>query len=332
MVVRKGKCGWSHFYSGRICIESAWCFTFNFSGRTTGRCRFHVSFRRTWENSAAEFYIRGVSSFKGTSTPLVLVDGIERELDLVDTEDIASFSILKDAAASAVYGVRGANGVILITTKKGQEGKPRINARAEFGFTNPTRRPSMLGSAEWAELYNEASGYSYYSPEEIQKYRDGNDSDLYPNVNWTKALFDNIAANQRVNLSVTGGGDVVKYYVAGSYYHENSIYKNAGNIYGYNSSLRYNKFNFRANVDINVTSSTLLNVNLANIYENRLDRDMAVMMMIFGVTLFLLRRMLFLFNIRMVLYLVHQLMLAKIHGIFLYILVIGNNSGIRLSL
>ena len=195
------------------------------------------------------------------------MDGIERELDLVDTEDIASFSILKDAAASAVYGVRGANGVILITTKKGQEGKPRINARAEFGFTSPTRRPSMMGSAEWAELYNEASGSNYYSPDEIQKYRDGSDSDLYPNVDWTKALFDNVAENQRVNLSVTGGGDVVKYYVSGSYYHENSIYKNAGNIYGYNSSLRYNKFNFRANVDINVTSSTLLNVNLANIYE-----------------------------------------------------------------
>lgn len=229
-----------------------------------------VSMSRSGEpgkNSAAEFYIRGVSSFKGTSTPLVLVDGIERDLDLVDTEDIASFSILKDAAASAVYGVRGANGVILITTKKGQEGKPRINARAEFGFTNPTRRPSMLGAAEWAELYNEASASNYYSQDEIQKYRDGSDSDLYPNVDWTKSLFDNVAENQRVNLSVTGGGDVVKYYVAGSYYHENSIYKNAGNIYGYNSSLRYNKFNFRANVDINVTSSTLLNVNLANIYE-----------------------------------------------------------------
>lgn len=229
-----------------------------------------VSMSRSGEpgkNSAADFYIRGVSSFKGTATPLVLVDGIERELDLVDTEDIASFSILKDASASAVYGVRGANGVILITTKKGQEGKPRINARAEFGFTNPTKRPTMLGAAEWAELYNEASGTAYYSPEVIQKYRDGSDPDLYPNVNWTDALFDNIAENQRVNLSVTGGGDIVKYYVSGSYYHENSIYKNAGNIYGYNSSLRYNKFNFRANVDINVTSSTLLNVNLANIYE-----------------------------------------------------------------
>ena len=240
------------------------------SSSLAGQLAGIVSMSRSGEpgkNSAAEFYIRGISSFKGTATPLVLVDGIERELDLVDTEDIASFSILKDAAASAVYGVRGANGVILITTKKGQEGKPRINARAEFGFTSPTRRPSMMGSAEWAELYNEASGSNYYSPDEIQKYRDGSDSDLYPNVDWTKALFDNVAENQRVNLSVTGGGDVVKYYVSGSYYHENSIYKNAGNIYGYNSSLRYNKFNFRANVDINVTSSTLLNVNLANIYE-----------------------------------------------------------------
>lgn len=229
-----------------------------------------VSMSRSGEpgkNSAADFYIRGVSSFKGTSTPLVLVDGIERDLDLVDVEDIKSFSILKDASASAVYGVRGANGVILITTKKGQEGKPRINARAEFGFTSPTRKPKMMGSAEFAELYNEAAGMEYYSQEEIQAYRTGSDPDLYPNVNWTEALFDDVAENQRVNLNITGGGDVVKYYVSGSYYHENSIYKNGGDIYGYNSSLRYNKFNFRANVDINVTSSTLLNVNLANIYE-----------------------------------------------------------------
>ncbi|WP_303208511.1 TonB-dependent receptor [Bacteroides oleiciplenus] len=240
------------------------------SSSLAGQLAGIVSMSRSGEpgkNSAAEFYIRGISSFKGTATPLVLVDGIERELDLVDTEDIASFSILKDAAASAVYGVRGANGVILITTKKGQEGKPRINARAEFGFTSPTRRPSTLGSAEWAELYNEASGSNYYSVEDIRKYRDGSDPDLYPSVDWTEALFDNMAENQRVNLSVTGGSDIVKYYVAGSYYHENSIYKSTGNIYGYNSALRYNKFNFRANVDINVTPSTLLNVNLANIYE-----------------------------------------------------------------
>ena len=213
------------------------------------------------KNSAADFYIRGVSSFKGTSTPLVLVDGIERDLDLVDTDDIASFSILKDASASAVYGVRGANGVILITTKKGEEGKPAINVRTEFGFTSPTKRPKMLDSARWAELYNEASSTKYYSDEVMQKYREHSDPDLYPDVDWFDALFDDMAENQRVNLSITGGGDIVKYYVSGS------IYKNAGNIYGYDSSINYNKFNFRANIDLNLTKSTVLNVNLANIYE-----------------------------------------------------------------
>ena len=215
------------------------------------------------KNSAADFYIRGVSSFKGTSTPLVLVDGIERDLDLVDTDDIASFSILKDASASAVYGVRGANGVILITTKKGEEGKPAINVRTEFGFTSPTKRPKMLDSARWAELYNEASSTKYYSDETIQN----SDPDLYPDVDWFDALFDDMAENQRVNLSITGGGDIVKYYVSGSFYNESSIYKNAGNIYGYDSSINYNKFNFRANIDLNLTKSTVLNVNLANIYE-----------------------------------------------------------------
>ena len=124
------------------------------------------------KSSSADFYIRGVSSFKGTSTPLVLVDGIERDLDLVDTDDIATFSILKDASASAVYGVRGANGVILITTKKGEVGKPAINVRTEFGFTSPTKRPEMTNSAQWAELYNEAFGRKYYSDEEIEKYTD----------------------------------------------------------------------------------------------------------------------------------------------------------------
>lgn len=219
------------------------------------------------KNSAADFYIRGVSSFKGTSTPLVLVDGIERDLDLVDTDDIASFSILKDASASAVYGVRGANGVILITTKKGSVGKPQVNVRTEFGFTQPTKRPQMLGSAEWAELYNEAYGSQHYSPEDIEKYRTNADPDLYPNVDWFDALFDDMAANQRVNLNITGGSDIVKYYVSGAFYNESSIYKNAGNIYGYNPSIRYNKFNFRANVDLNLTKSTVVNFNLANIYE-----------------------------------------------------------------
>lgn len=221
------------------------------------------------KSSAADFYIRGVSSFKGSATPLVLVDGIERELDLVDTDDIATFSILKDASASAVYGVRGANGVILLTTKKGKEGKPQINVRAEAGMTSPTKMPKMLRSPEWADLYNEASGTEYYKREDIDKYRDGSDPDLYPNVDWQKAMFNDLASNQRVNLSITGGGDVVRYYVSGSFYNEGSIFKSSKGLYDYDASINYNKFNFRANVDISVTKSTTLNVNMANIYENK---------------------------------------------------------------
>ena len=219
------------------------------------------------QSGAAEFYIRGVSSFQGSTKPLVLVDGIERDLDLVDTDDIESFSILKDASASAVYGVRGANGVILITTKKGKDGRPEVKVRAEAGMTQSTKRPSFVNSEQWARMYNEASGSSFYSPEVIEAYRTGADLDLYPNVNWINALFRDFAYNQRVNASITGGGEIARYYISGSFYNESSIFRNAGNIYDYDSSINYNKFNFRANVDMNLTKTTVLNVNLANIYE-----------------------------------------------------------------
>ncbi len=219
------------------------------------------------KNGAAEFYIRGVSSFKGTATPLVLVDGIERDLDLVDTEDIATFSILKDASASAVYGMRGANGVIIITTKSGKKGKPSISVRGEMGLTSPTIMPKFVNSYQWAEMYNEAVESPYYSDEIIAKYRTGEDPDLYPNVNWIDALYNDYAASQRINVNISGGGDVSSYYIAGSYYNESSIFKNAEDVYDYNSSINYDKFNFRANLDFKITGSTDLNLNLANIYE-----------------------------------------------------------------
>ena len=219
------------------------------------------------QSGAAEFYIRGVSSFTGTSSPLVLVDGVERDLDLVDTDDIESFSILKDASASAVYGVRGANGVILITTKKGKEGRPDIKVRSEAGVTQSTRRPSFVNSEQWARMYNEASGSAKYSDEVLEMYRTHADNDLYPDVIWINTLFRDFANSQRVNASVTGGGEIARYYISGSFYNESSIFRNAGNIYDYDSSINYTKFNFRANVDMNLTPTTVLNVNLANIYE-----------------------------------------------------------------
>ena len=217
--------------------------------------------------SSAEFYIRGVSSFTGGNHPLILIDGIERDIDLIDTEDIAAFSILKDAAASAVYGVRGANGVILIATKKGLEGKPVINARFEAGINQPTRLPKFANAAQWTELYNEMLGQQYFSPEVIEKHRTGADPDLYPDVDWMKALYKPMAFNQKINLNVGGGNDICSYYVAGAFYNEGSIYRNAGDIYEYDSSIHYTKYNFRANLNFNVTKTTVLNVNLANIYE-----------------------------------------------------------------
>ena len=219
------------------------------------------------QSGAAEFYIRGVSSFQGSTTPLVLVDGVERDLDLVDTDDIESFSILKDASASAVYGVRGANGVILITTKKGKDGRPEVKVRAEAGMTQSTKRPSFVNSEQWARMYNEANGSMKYTQEMLDLYSSGADPDLYPNVNWFNTLFKDMAYNQRVNASITGGGEIARYYISGSFYNESSIYRNAGNIYDYDSSINYNKFNFRANVDMNLTKTTVLNVNLANVYE-----------------------------------------------------------------
>lgn len=240
------------------------------SNTLAGQLAGVVSVQRSGEpGKGSNFYIRGISTFNSDSQrPLVLVDGIERDLDLVDPEDIATFSILKDATATAVYGVRGANGVILVTTRKGSDGKPRINVRAEAGLTGPNKMPKMVDAVQWAQLYNEAIGRKYYSDETIQKYRDGSDPDLYPNVNWIDALYKNFASNQRVNANVSGGGSIARYYVAGSYYNEGSIFKEDKSN-DYTSSINYNKINFRANLDINLTQSTILNVNLANVYEKK---------------------------------------------------------------
>lgn len=227
-----------------------------------------VSMTRSGEPGAgSEFYIRGISTFKGSNNPLVLVDGIERDMNLIDTEDIASFSVLKDASASAIYGVRGANGVIIITTNRGQAGKPKVNIRAEQGITAPTMMPKLANSAQWAEMYNEAIGRKYYSDEVIQKYATNADPDLYPNEDWISRLYKPFADNRRVNLNISGGNDFTKYYISGGYYNENSVFKQADDIYDYRSSPSFTKFNFRANVDVSLSKTTEVNLGLSNIYE-----------------------------------------------------------------
>ncbi|MBP8012516.1 MAG: SusC/RagA family TonB-linked outer membrane protein, partial [Parabacteroides sp.] len=230
--------------------------TSNISNNLAGQLAGIVAVTRSGEpGSGSEFYIRGISTFGANKNPLVLVDGIERSLDLVDPEDIASFSILKDATATAVYGVRGANGVILISTRKGADGAPRINVKAEMGILGPSKMPKMANSAQFAEMYNEASGSKYYSQEVIDKYANGTDPDLYPDVNWIDELYQDFTSNQRVNVNISGGGSIAKYYIAGSIYNEGSIFK-SDNSNDYNSSINYNKINFRANLDLNLSKST----------------------------------------------------------------------------
>ena len=235
-----------------------------------------VAIQRTGEPGAgADFWIRGISSFGANNTPLILVDGIERSMDLVDPEDIATFSILKDATATALYGVRGANGIVLITTKRGREAKPAINARVEYGISNPTVTPKMANASQWMDYYNDitlqGNGQLAYQPVEYDKHVNHTDPDLYPNVDWWDTTFRNISNNIRANVNVSGGGKSVRYYVAGSFYSENGIFKPVKNPQ-YDPQVGYKKINFRANVDINVTRLTELSLSLSNQYEikNRL--------------------------------------------------------------
>lgn len=220
-----------------------------------------VSVQRSGQpGSSAEFWIRGVSTFGANKTPLILVDGVERTLDLLDPEEIESFSLLKDATATALYGVRGANGVVLIKTKRGAEGKPKISVKLEAGIVQPTKVPKMADAVDYATLYNEMKGYNYYSPEEIQKYRDGTDQDLYPNVDWLYYVFKPYTTNQRVTANVSGGGEIARYFVSASYYHEDGIFRSGGDTYNGNPSFK--RYNFRSNLDINLHPTTVLSLTL----------------------------------------------------------------------
>jgi len=243
--------------------------TAKISNNLAGQLAGVISVQRSGEPGASStFWIRGISTFGSSTTPLVLVDGIERDLDLVDIEDIKDFSILKDAAATAIYGVRGANGVILITTREGIVGKPQINIRFEAGMVQPTKVPDMLDAVQFAELWNAAAGSEVYTPEVIQKYRDGSDPDLYPNVDWVDYLYKDLSFNERVNVNVTGGGSTAKYYISGGFYNEDGLFAR-DNMKEYNTSVFYRKFNFRSNVEVQLHKYTKLNVNLATTFERK---------------------------------------------------------------
>lgn len=245
----------------------------NISSALAGKIAGAVVMQRSAEpGTSADFWIRGISSFGYNNRPLILVDGIERSMDLVDPEDIQTFSILKDATATALYGVRGANGIVLITTKRGTESRPRFSAKVEYGFTNPVKLPKLASAEQWMNYYNDieldASGRLQIQPSEMEKYLNGCDPDLYPNVDWMRTIFKDRASTIRANVSVTGGSQRVKYYMGGSVYSESSIFNIADNN-RYDAQMKYTKYNFRANIDVNMTPSTEIGLSIASLYSTR---------------------------------------------------------------
>ena len=223
-------------------------------------------------NDTSDFWIRGISSFGAGTTPLVLVDGIERSLSNISPEEIESFSVLKDATATAVYGVRGANGVILVQTKRGQIGKPRIQIKADYGFSTPTMLPEFVDGAKYMEVMNVASQFSsgkdMYTQAAIDATRNGTDPDLYPNVNWLKTITKDHVPNGRVSLDINGGTERLRYSMVLAYHGETGMTVTDPGV-EYNTSNNLSRYNIRTNLDMNLTPSTEINVSLGGYIMNQ---------------------------------------------------------------
>lgn len=220
----------------------------------------------------AEFWIRGVSSFKGGTSPLVLVDGVERSISDLDADEIDSFSLLKDAAATAMYGAEGANGVILVTTKRGHIGKQQISLRVEQNLSVPYRIPDFVDSWDYMRLANEASfndglDPTKYPDDLIALYESGADPDLYPNSQWTD-LIARTVHGQRYTLNFRGGTENAKYFVSAGYQQKDGVFKKNPES-KYNSNFSYDRFNLRSNIDLKVSKTTQLSVDLAGQYTMR---------------------------------------------------------------
>jgi TonB-linked SusC/RagA family outer membrane protein len=246
-----------------------------FAGRIAGM----ISYQTSGEpgNDNASFFIRGVTSFgAGKVDPLILVDNIEvttSDLANLHPDDLQSFSILKDATATALYGARGANGVILISTKEGKEGKPQVSVRIENSFSSPTSKIEMADPVTYMRLANEAvttrdpMKMTPYSKSKIDNTIRGTDPYAYPSVDWMDMLIKDVASNQRANLSISGGSKVARYYVAGSFAQDNGILK-VDKRNNFNNNIRYEKYLLHSNININVSNSTEMIIRLHGTFND----------------------------------------------------------------
>ncbi len=227
-------------------------------------------------------YIRGQASFAGDNQPLVMVDGVERSFSQIAPDDIESISVLKDASATAVYGVRGANGVILVTTKRGKNSRPVVSLTANWQFQTPTRTPNYLNSYQSVQLLEEALANdglpSQYSQTDIEMFRQSSagslsarDSQLYPNVNWYEQVIRKSAPAQRYNANIQGGTEKMRYFASLEYYDQNGLLKNQANSYDYGqtANMEFRRYGFNANLDFDLTETTLLSVNFGTRFEER---------------------------------------------------------------
>jgi TonB-linked SusC/RagA family outer membrane protein len=248
----------------------------NLTTALAGRLAGIISYQRSGEpgKDNAQFFIRGITTFGVNNSPLILIDNIEltaTDLARLQPDDIASFSILKDASASALYGARGANGVILVTTKEGKDGKLKVNFRVENSISMPTQTVKLTDPITYMRLFAEARRTRgdldvKYGPQQIDHTIAGDNPYVYPKVDWQKLLFKDNTMNQRGNFSVAGGGKKAQYYVSGSYNRDNGVLK-VPKENNYNNNIRLNTYLLRSNVNINLTNTTQLVVRLYGTFD-----------------------------------------------------------------
>ncbi len=236
-----------------------------------------IAYQRSGEpgQDNADFFVRGITTFGTNTHPLILIDGVEltsTDLARLRPDDIESFSILKDATATALYGARGANGVILVTTKQGTVGPAKISFRIENSLSAPTQTVDVADPVTYMRMHNEAIltrdplGIIEYPQEKIEMTEAGKYPLIYPANNWKEMLFKENTMNQRVNLNVSGGGGVARYYVAGSFNRDNGILK-VDKRNNFNNNIAINNYDLRTNVNINVTKTTELITRLSANFE-----------------------------------------------------------------
>lgn len=247
----------------------------NLSQSLAGRVAGVISMQRSGEPGFddATIYIRGISTLTASmSAPLTIVDGVPRSISNIDPEDIESFTVLKDASATAVYGVRGANGVIIINTKGGKTGKPKFDIRYTEGITQFTTLPSFVDAPTYMMLSNEAletrGEVRKYSDAEIQKTINGDDPLLYPNVDWMKLLFKPFGRNRNATANISGGTDKATYYIGLAYFNEDGMYNNDTMMHDYNANTSFNRYSVTSNIDLKPFSTTDIKLGIQGYLAN----------------------------------------------------------------